>query len=608
MPDIAIPAGFELDGAPQAVQAQPSGVPIPEGFELEGSPAAEQKPKRGAFNALTGADGGERYQTFPERAVRGVIQSVVSGVTLPGDVYHGKAQIPSSGAVPGSVPFGDPNSSGERVADLAGIASPVNPAVRGGQGFMAAAKTPSEGQQAVAAGSRIGVEIPKAAASDSATVQRAGKVVSAVPLLGDPIVKASERATGQLSEAAGRAETLPTGAAVSPQQGGEAVKGAALDFIGPRSKQVADRIYSRVDDLVNKDTQAPLAKTAEVAQKILSRRENAAITAPSDAVKRIEEAVTRPDGLNYSGVKDLRSYIGELMNSSVLPADLSKSELKQIYGALTEDYRNITAASGGQRAKDALIRADRIFQTISQRRESLAKIVGENGDAAGEAIFGKIKALASTGARADAVTLQQARKAAGPEAWNEIASAVIGTIGKNRKGEWNPNIFLNEFAKLSDAGKQTLFKSTTNEKVLPFLNDIAAVSKRFNQWNRFENTSKTGSVITGSALGTQALLTAKAAIGGAVMEPLTFISGVIGTNVLARALASPATAAPTAKFARAYVAATINPSAQTISGFTIAARNLANSLGLNPSEFMQRLQSPVPVRANDNQDQGQRQQ
>lgn len=587
MPDLAIPEGFQLEGAPQvAPQVQQStGIAIPEGFVLEGQ---QQAPKRGVINALTGADGGERYQTWPERLARSIGSSVISGVTLPGDVLHGNAS---------------PDDTG-RVVDLATIASPINPAVRAGEGFMAAPKAISEGQQASRAGQNIGVDIPKAAASDSATVQRAGKVVSAVPLLGDPIVKASERATAQLGEAASKAEMLPTGAAVGPQQAGEAAKDSIINWIGPRSKEVADRIYSRVDDLVNKDVKAPLTKTAETAQNILSRRNNAAISTPSDAVKRIEDAVTRPEGLNYAGVKDLRSYIGELMNSSVLPADLSKSELKQIYGALSEDYRNITAAAGGQQAKDALVRADKIFQSISQRRESLAKIIGESGDAPGEAIFAKIKALASTSSRADAVALQQARKAAGPEAWNEISSAVIGTLGKNRKGDWDPNIFLNDFAKFSEAGKQSLFKSTANEKVLPFLKDIEAVSKRFNQWNRFENTSRTGSIITGSALGAQALSTAKAAIGGAVLEPLTFISGVVGTTVLARALASPATAAPTARFARAYVAAAINPSAQTISGFNMAARNLANSLGMSPADFMRRMQSPVSVPANESETPG----
>lgn len=45
--------------------------------------------------------------------------SIKSGLTLGADVIEGKAILPSSGAVPGSVPFGDPDSAGERVADAA---------------------------------------------------------------------------------------------------------------------------------------------------------------------------------------------------------------------------------------------------------------------------------------------------------------------------------------------------------------------------------------------------------------------------------------------------------------------------------------------------------
>lgn len=64
------------------------------------------------------------YDTWPARLAK----SVYSGLTLPGDVYNQKAQIPShEGRVPGSVPYGDENSAGERVADLAGIVSPSVP-------------------------------------------------------------------------------------------------------------------------------------------------------------------------------------------------------------------------------------------------------------------------------------------------------------------------------------------------------------------------------------------------------------------------------------------------------------------------------------------------
>jgi hypothetical protein len=104
--------------------------PAEEGPLAWGAKAVDAKAEpRTITDRLTGATG-ERYQTWPERLVRSIGSSVISGATLPGDVYQGKAQLPSSGAVPGSVPFGDPQSSGERVADLATITTPLSPALR----------------------------------------------------------------------------------------------------------------------------------------------------------------------------------------------------------------------------------------------------------------------------------------------------------------------------------------------------------------------------------------------------------------------------------------------------------------------------------------------
>jgi hypothetical protein len=118
-----LPPGFELDAAAPAMSGAQMPA-LPAGFELDA-------PARSVTDKLTGA-GGERYQTWPERLMRGIGSSIASGVTLPHDVMTGQAQLPSSGDVPGSVPFGDPNSAGLRVADLALLGNPINPAVRAG--------------------------------------------------------------------------------------------------------------------------------------------------------------------------------------------------------------------------------------------------------------------------------------------------------------------------------------------------------------------------------------------------------------------------------------------------------------------------------------------
>lgn len=62
----------------------------------------------------------------------GLLGSLKRAVTLPGRVLAGEAEVPSSGAVPGSVAFGEPGSAGADIADMASVASPINPAVRAG--------------------------------------------------------------------------------------------------------------------------------------------------------------------------------------------------------------------------------------------------------------------------------------------------------------------------------------------------------------------------------------------------------------------------------------------------------------------------------------------
>lgn len=68
-----------------------------------------------------------------KKAGSNIASSVYSGVTLPRDVITGQAKLPSSGAVPGSVEFGDPRSAGPRVADMAALATPMPAAMRAGE-------------------------------------------------------------------------------------------------------------------------------------------------------------------------------------------------------------------------------------------------------------------------------------------------------------------------------------------------------------------------------------------------------------------------------------------------------------------------------------------
>jgi hypothetical protein len=114
-----------------------------------------------------------------------------------------------------------------------------------------------------------------------------------------------------------------------------------------------------------------------------------------------------------------------------------------------------------------------------------------------------------------------------------------------------------------------LFRSTDKADLAQHLDDIATVSSRFKELQKYANLSGSGRHVIGAALF-KALL----------VEPLTAISGAIGHYALSDALATPAKAASIAKYARAQEALVRAPDAAKLARFNIASRNLASTLNI----------------------------
>jgi hypothetical protein len=63
-----------------------------------------------------------------------------------------------------------------------------------------------------------------------------------------------------------------------------------------------------------------------------------------------------------------------------------------------------------------------------------------------------------------------------------LSWTVVGhrpALGKDRKGDFSPAIFLNDYAGLSDAGKRLLFHSVGSGDLIPHLDAIKSVSQDF---------------------------------------------------------------------------------------------------------------------------------
>lgn len=459
-----------------------------------------------------------------------------------------------------------------------------------------AVPTLKPGQQAALAADRLSqtgspVAVPRAVTTDSMPLQQVAATTSNVPVAGTPLVKGAENAIKQLGAKADEvAQGYGGGAPIA--QSGDTARSSIKDWITGESAQTSTKLYSKVDALVNPDVKTPLDATRAVVADIATKRDAAALSS-GKATDAVLQAVQRLDGLTYEGVKTLRTNIGEMLKGGILPEGVSGSELKNIYGGLSKDLETSVAAAGGPRASAAFDRANKYYRLASDRRESLAKIIGADGNAPAETVFGRIEAMAGSTSRADISKLAQARKAIGAGDWNELASTVVSRLGRDVEGHFTPQRFVTAYGKLSNAGKGILFRSTGKTDLASHLDDIAKVSSRFKELQKFANPSGTARAGLGGLIG-----------AGAFTEPLTTLTTVLGGRAVATALARPASAASIAKISKSQQALVTSPTPSKVAAYSLAARNLISTLGaknVTTADFLRALQGPVPARTEDKQ-------
>lgn len=422
---------------------------------------------------------------------------------------------------------------------------------------------PTEGQAVAAAGQRIGVDVPKAAASDTTAVQQLGKVVTNIPIAGTPLRKASEKAIGKLDEAAKNVEQGYGGASVPAA--GEAARDSLTEYVSGTTKARQQKLYDKVDELVDPNMTVSLPATSRMASLISGERTAGALK-PSGAVGMVQDALSRPEGLTYQGIKKLRTSVGEMLDGhSPLPAETSQAELKRIYGSLTQDLGNTIKASGNQEALNAFGRANTYTRLVSDRRQNLMRVLGAKND---EGIISRLMAAAGSTSTADTKLLQQVRHSIDPETADGIASAVVSKLGRGPDGVFSPDRFVPAWGKITPPAKSILFKSTGKGELARALDDIATVSTRFKQLQKFANPSGTGQTVTGYA-----------ELHGMFVAPLTTLSVITSGRVVSHLLARPATATATANWAKSYMAVMQTKSAAALNAYRRNASILATTIG-----------------------------
>lgn len=482
---------------------------------------------------------------------KGVIDSGIQAVTAPARALTGELRMTDDAG----------RTSPEAISEAANMAMLATPSSVASLPKAVATKAVEkavvapvlkEGDKVAQAARNIDVTLPRAVTSDSQVVNQIGKNAASIPVVGQPLRKASQTAIDQMDTVAKKVQDdLGTG---NKEVAGNKIKQDLADFAKKVEPEKVTELYTKVDELVDPKARIPLSATQRIANNISTRR-SAAKLESSSAVDYVTKALQSKEGMSYQEIKDLRTAVGELMkNKSELAArKIADSEIDQIYRGLSIDLEKAVKAGGGDEAVTAFKEANSRAKIFARDKEALKKVLGEGSD---ESATTKLLALAGKTSKANLRDLRLAKSKVTPDTWNELASSSLETMGRDAAGNFTPDRFVTSWGKMSDSGKKILFSPEHRQA----LEDLATVSTRFKKLNQYANPSGTGQTVMTGAL---------------VLSPLATIKAAIPAFAASTYLAAPAKAKVVADYAKAYEAAVTRPGQVTHTNLARRARALA---------------------------------
>jgi hypothetical protein len=454
---------------------------VPEGAKLSSrtdqrseAPLAASPDERSAMDKLLGI-GGPRYQLFPERLVRGVIEGAVSGATLPHDVMTGEAS---------------PNDTG-RVLDLAGLG--IMPTGGGARGAAIGPLAPKNVRNVA------GVDVPLSLGQETGNVtQQIMENAALRGARGNPAQQVAERFfTGQQQPANEAARAAvgrnldPFGQAVAenPQEAGELV-GSSVRDIASTQKQGYKSLYDEAMGLPGEfhasafegigqriKGDLSLGKSPVIIDDVTTPVANRAIQDIDNNISRLKiqnraDPFGQPNpqnitGINLAGVDQTRKRL-TAMASATDPGSADRRAMSRIISSFDDHIEGAISDglfTGDDRALDAIREARSAYSQYRKTFSSqgagddvgrvMEKIIGRNGGegATPTEIANYLYGNAKVGGSGTSVRLaQRLQGVLGPQSpewsavrqglWSRLTEATEGTAAfgpqriSNRVGEF----------------------------------------------------------------------------------------------------------------------------------------------------------------------------
>jgi hypothetical protein len=465
----------------------------------------------------------------------------------------------------GAMGFGEGNTLEER------LAAAKSGAIGGGLlgGALGRFAAPAEKAAApvvpgsVQAAERLGVDLPYYAVTDSPVLQRATKVSESIPMAGEPVVAARQKAVSQLEDAVDA--LVPK---MTPEQAGEKIGGGIKDWMTSGVREKAKAAYDEVAGLFERpDATKALDNTRNAIADIMAKRVGAKLEGTTPAIDLLLPAAKSGEGLTYEGAKTLYTELRNLRSENMVKG-VQDANVDRLYNALKNDVLNIAEEAGGEPARFFLQKADREYQRMSAMREQLAKIVGKKeGAVSDEQVFNRLFNAARSGGSADNKLVQRALTVMEPEQVKALQAGILAKLGRDAQGNFSPDRWLGGqgINALSPRAKAMIFKD--EPQLLSALNDVTAISERFKNLNKFGNPSGTSQGVLGGLT-----------ITSMIHSPVQTLAALAGANGFTRIMSKPATAQGFADWARRYENFVRYPTEQTGKLAYRAGQQLNNAL------------------------------
>jgi hypothetical protein len=437
-------------------------------------------------------------------------------------------------------------AGGQGVGEAVGALAPM--AVRGL--FRGGEKGRAGVQSAIDDAARFGETPTVAQATQSSFLDSMESLLAKTPGGAGRIRDVARRTTDNVRQGVERVAQQGMRGDLDSETAGRAIIGGVKEF-HERFQAKAAPLFDAITSKVGADTPVQLTNTMSAAQKLTTPVAGAEKTSQrftSSFIRELagdlaEDAAQNNGQIPFAALQRVRGLVGEKLSNPSIASDVPTAQLKQLYGALSDDIR-AAAGKAGPEAQQAFQRANKYYSAGMGRMEGTLEPLVRNK--VPEKVFDAIV----RGGKSGPTQIRTVMRSLTPEQQDVVTGAVIrrmGTAVPSQQGaegaEFSFNSLLTQWNQLDKGAKDAMFKRGRNVVMGQDLDALARYAERVKEASKaFANPSGTSGATIGGTLG---LLSAGSVVAspvlgpGALTLPLLYGTGAGSANLGARLMTSP---------------------------------------------------------------------